>query len=90
MKPSFPSDDASDSSSGVKLTNLTMTMKVGDTIQLGADLSAKTDDNITWKSSKTSVAKVSAVGKVTAQAKGTAVITASLGSSSLAIKIIVS
>ena len=85
----FPSDDdaSSDSSSGVSITNFTLTMKVGDTIQLGADLSASTDDNITWKSSKTSVAKVSAAGKITAKAKGTAIITASIGSSSLTIKI---
>ena len=84
FKATYPS---ADSSSDVKITNFTMTMKVGDTLQLGADLSAKSDDNVTWKSSKTSVAKVSATGKITAQAKGTATITASIGSSKMQIKV---
>ena len=90
VKFTFPSDDSSDGSSGVSITNFALTMKVGDTLQLDADLSAKTDDNVTWKSDKTSVAKVSATGKITAQAKGTATITASIGGSSMKIKVKVS
>ena len=84
FKPTFPS---SDSSSDVKINNFTVSMKVGDTLQLDADLSDKTDDNVTWKSSKTSVAKVSATGKITAQGAGTATITASIGDSTLKIKV---
>ncbi|MBQ9382756.1 MAG: Ig-like domain-containing protein, partial [Ruminiclostridium sp.] len=45
------------------------------------------DDNVAWKSDKTSVAKVSATGKITAQAKGTATITATIGGSSMKIKV---
>ena len=62
-------------------------MKVGDKIQLGTALSASTDDNVAWKSSKTSVAKVSATGLVTAKAAGTTTITATIGSSTQKIDI---
>ena len=91
LTATYPSDGGSDgSSSGVSITNFALTMKVGDTIQLDADLSAKSDDNVAWKSDKTSVAKVSATGKITAQAKGTATITATIGGSSMKIKVKVS
>lgn len=86
VKFTFPSDDA-DTASDVKINNLTLTMKVGDKIQLGTALSASTDDNVAWKSSKTSVAKVSATGLVTAKAAGTTTITATLGSSTQKIDI---
>lgn len=82
--PTFPSND---SDSDVKINNLTLTMKVGDKIQLGTALSASTDDNVAWKSSKTSVAKVSATGLVTAKAAGTTTITAAIGSSTQKIDI---
>lgn len=85
--PTFPSKDSSDSDSSAKVNGFTITLNKGDTLQLSADLSAKTDDNVTWKSSKTSVAKVSATGVVTAKASGTATITASLGGSSQTINI---
>ncbi len=84
--PTFPSND---SGSDVKINNLTLTMKAGSTLQLGTALSASTDDNVAWKSSKTSVAKVSATGLVTAKAAGTATITATIGDSSQKIDIIV-
>ena len=85
ISTTFPSADSS--SSDVKINNLTLTMKVGDKIQLGTALSASTDDNVAWKSSKTSVAKVSATGLVTAKAAGTTTITASIGSSTQKIDI---
>jgi hypothetical protein len=78
FKANFPS---ADSSSDVKINGFTITMKKGGTMQLDADLSAKTDDNVTWKSSDTSVAKVSATGLVTAKSAGTATISASIGDS---------
>lgn len=84
FKATFPSDD---SSADVKLTQFTLEMKKGDTVQLGTLLSGNSDDNVVWKSSKTSVAKVSATGKITAQAKGSAAITATLGDSSLKIQV---
>ena len=85
VKFSFPS--SSSDSSNIKINNLTLTMKVGDKIQLGTALSASTDDNVAWKSSKTSVAKVSATGLVTAKAAGTTTITATIGSSTQKIDI---
>lgn len=78
---------SADSSSEVKINGISLTLKAGDTLQLDADLSASTDDNVSWKSSDTSVAKVSPTGLVTAKKKGTAVITASIGSSSFKITI---
>ncbi len=87
IKATYPSND---SSSDVKITSFTLEMKKGDTIQLGTLLSADTDDNVTWKSSKTAVAKVSATGKITAQSKGSATITASIGDSSVKIQVNVS
>lgn len=85
LTATYPSSESS--SSDVKINNLTLTMKVGDKIQLGTALSASTDDNVAWKSSKTSVAKVSATGLVTAKAAGTTTITASIGSSTQKIDI---
>ena len=87
FKATYPS---ADSSADVKITSFTLEMKKGDTIQLGTLLSADTDDNIAWKSSKTSVAKVSATGKITAKAKGSATITASVGDSTMKIQVNVS
>ena len=87
IKATFPSADAA---SDVKITSFTLEMKKGDTIQLGTLLSASTDDNVMWKSSKTSVAKVSATGKITAKAKGSATITASVDDSTMKIQVNVS
>ena len=80
FKVTYPSSDA-------KITCLAIPMKVGDTLQLDAALSKKSDDKISWKSSKSSVAKVSSKGLVTAKSKGTATITAYIRESKLQIKI---
>lgn len=52
-------------------------------------LSVKSSAKVSWKSSKTSVAKVSGAGKVTAVGKGTATITATSGGYSLTCKVTV-
>ena len=83
--PTFPSKDSG--SSEVKISYIVIPMKVGDTLSLGTALSAASEEKVTWKSSKTSVAKVTSTGKVTAKAAGTAVITATLGSSTQKIMI---
>lgn len=70
-----------------KISYLTLTVKKGDTINLGAALSGS--GSVSWSSSKSSVASVSSSGKVTAKAKGSAIITAKCGSSKQKIKIIV-
>ena len=75
------------SKSESSVDHLSLTLKKGDTIQLGAVLSDGKDGTADWSSSKSSVASVSSKGKVTAKAKGTAVITAKVGDSSVKITI---
>ena len=57
----------------------TITLKKGAPAQLGIDTSGK----VTYSTSKKSVAAITSSGKVTAKAKGTAIITAKCGSSTL-------
>lgn len=70
-----------------KITYLSMTIPKGTTIQLGAVMS--TQGAVTWTSSKASVVSVSSNGKISAKAKGSAVITAKTGKNSVKIKITV-
>lgn len=70
-----------------KIDYFNIDLKRGDTLQFGAELS-KTG-TVTWKSSKKSVATVSSNGKVTAKAKGSAIITAKCGNSTVKIKVTV-
>ena len=81
----YGSDD--DSSIG-KISYLTLEMEVGDTIRLGT-VTEPADADVKWSSSKSSIATVSASGKVTAKKEGSAIITAKSGSSVKKIKIIV-
>ena len=60
----------------VTLNKSSATMNTGDSLQLKATLPSNTYSKITWSSSDKTVAKVSASGKVTAVAVGTATITA--------------
>ena len=76
-----------ESSPKAELDYLSVTLEKGDTLKLGAVLTEDSDDKVTWKSSKTSVATVSSSGKVTAKKKGTATITAKLGDSTLKVKV---
>ena len=64
--------------SGVKLDKTSQTIYVGDGFQLKATISPTNASNpeVTWTSSKESVAKVDKTGKVTGVAAGTATITA--------------
>jgi len=59
----------------VKLDKASATLAKGKTLTLAATLPSGTASKLTWSSSKASVAKVDSKGKVTAVAKGTAVIT---------------
>ena len=63
---------------GVTVSPTSVTLGVGDTKTIKATVkpSDATTKTVTWKSSKTSVAKVSSSGKVTAVAAGSATITA--------------
>lgn len=54
-----------------------MTLKKGDTLQLGA-LTTNYDGKVKWTSTKKSVATVSSTGKITAKKKGTTTIRAEL------------
>lgn len=76
------------SASATKFNYLTISLKKGDTLSLGADITGS--GSITWKSSKSSVASVSSAGKVTAKSKGSAIITAKVGKTTKKIKIVVS
>lgn len=77
--------DKSESSDSAKITSFTVTLKKGGALQLGTILSG--DGTVKWSTSKKAVATVSSKGKVTAKAKGTAVITAKTGDSSMKITI---
>ncbi len=71
------------------IDRFSVTVSKGSTLQLGALLSDGTSGSVTWSSSKKSVATVNSKGKVTAKAKGTAVITAKYGDSTLKITVVV-
>lgn len=71
-----------------KINYLTLKVAEGDTVQLGAALTGS--GSVSWSSSNSSVASVTAKGKVTAVNAGSAIITAKCGSSKQRIKIIVS
>lgn len=68
-----------------EITSLSISLEKGDKLQLGTILSGEGD--VTWSSSKKSVATVSSKGKVTAKGTGTAVITAKTGDSAMKITI---
>ena len=74
-------------SSAASLLYFQVTLKKGATLQLDGVLSGSTSAAVTYSSSKSSVATVTSKGKVTAKAKGTTIITAKCGSSSIKIKI---
>lgn len=84
----YPSAKQTESSGSGKISNFTLRLDAGDSIKLGVDVSPD-DADVFWSSSKSSVASVSASGKVTAKKAGTAIITAKCGSSSVKIKVIV-
>ena len=81
--PTYPSAASSEK----KVSYISATLKKGATLQLGAVLSDGNEGTAEWSSSKSSVAAVSSKGKITAKAKGTAVITAKVGSSTVKIQI---
>lgn len=68
-----------------RINALTVTLKKGATLQLGATTSGR--GAVKWTTSKRSVATVTDKGKVKAKAKGSAIITAKLGSTSFAITV---
>lgn len=75
------------SASNAALSYIQVEIKKGSSLQLSGILSDSTTGNVTWSTSKSSVAAVSSKGKVTAKSKGTAVVTAKYGGKSLGIRI---
>ncbi len=82
----YPSADSD--SSGGKISYITIKIPVGTQLEFGAIVTPDEAD-VTWKSSKKSVATVSESGIVTAQKTGTATISAQSGSSKKSVKVIV-
>lgn len=87
-KLTFTATYPTGSSSKAKINYITLNLSKGDTLSLGADITGS--GNVTWKSSRSSVASVSSAGKVTAKSKGSAIITAKVGKTTKKIKIVVS
>lgn len=81
--PTYPSTASTEK----RVSYLSATLEKGSTLQLGAVLSDGKAGTAEWSSSKSSVASVTSKGKITAKAKGTAVITAKVGSSTVKIQI---
>ena len=77
-----------DKSKSAEITSFTISLNKGDSLQLGTILNGEGD--VTWSTSKKSVATVTGKGKITAKGKGSAVITAKSGSSIRKITIKVS
>ena len=82
---SYPQETDEEAESEGKISYLSVTLKAGDTLQLGAVVDG--EGTVTWSTSKKAVATVTTKGKITAKAAGTATITAKLGSSSVKIKV---
>ena len=81
----FKAAEIKTNSSAKKTEYMTITLKKGDSVQLGYD----TTDTLKWSSSKEKVASVTSGGKITAKSKGTATITVQKGSKKIKIKVIV-
>lgn len=81
----FPSGE---SAKKAKVSYININLEKGDTLSLGATVS--NGGTVTWKSSNSSVVSVTSTGKITAKAKGTAIITAKCGTSTKKVKIVVS
>lgn len=82
---SYPQETEEETASEGKISYLSVTLKAGDTLQLGAVVDG--EGTVTWSTSKKAVATVTTKGKITAKSAGTAIITAKLGSSSVKIKV---
>lgn len=81
LTATYPSKDSEEiSGSSGKISYLTLEMEVGDTLRLGT-VTEPADADVKWSSSKSSIATVSASGKVTAKKEGSTIITAKSGSS---------
>ncbi len=76
------------SASAAKFNYLTISLKKGDTLSLGADMTGS--GTVTWKSSNSSAVSVTSSGRVTAKGYGFAIITAKVGKTTKKIKIVVS
>lgn len=84
--PQMPGMITAEATSTVKISKTKATLIKGQTLQLKISGTSK---KVTWSSSSTKVAKVSTSGKVTAVGKGTATITAKIGSKKYTCKVTV-
>lgn len=82
---SFTYPQSTDNEESGTISALSVTLKKGETLQLGAVVEG--EGTVEWTSSKKSVASVNSDGKITAKSKGSATIQAKLGSSSVKINV---
>lgn len=85
IEPDISKDLVSDTKS-VKISHSKLTVGVGDQYTLNI---LNTKSNVSWKSNKTAIVKISAKGKITAIKPGSATITAALGKKTFACKVTV-
>lgn len=86
IKFTFPGETAEESEKTESAPSLSITVKKGETLDLGT-VSAGSD--VTWSSSDKAIASVDKSGTVSANKKGSAVIKAKAGSTTLSITVIV-
>lgn len=73
----------------ITFSNTKARLGIGEQIKLACDTKNCSREQLSWKSSKRAVARISSGGKITAKKRGTAVITASYASAKASIKIAV-
>lgn len=78
---------SSETEQSAKISELYIKLAKGSKLSLGTVLEGSSKSNVSWSSSKSSVASVSKSGTITAKKAGTAVITAKCGNSTKKIKI---
>lgn len=80
----YPQASSDDEETGT-ISSLSVTLKKGDTLQLGTVIEGEGTPK--WTTSKKSVAAVDSSGKITAKSAGTATIKATLGKSTVKIQV---
>lgn len=87
---SFPDAGSSSATNATtKDTMLKVYIEEGDSLKIGAVVGGKNASSVTYSSSNSKIAKVSAKGKIKAVTPGTAVITVKSGSTTIKVQVVV-